>query len=310
MKTVLYSHPACAAHAVPPGNPETPQRLDAVLTALADPAMPALERRQAPRAALDDIMRAHGQRHIDLICENAPAEDGFVVLDADTALSPGTPEAALRAAGAACQGVDDVIVGTAEAVFCATRPPGHHARPARAMGFCYFSTIAIAALRALQGQGLERVAVVDFDVHHGNGTQEILWDVPGALFISLHQKDNYPGTGLAGETGGKGKVLNLPMAGGISAQDWMQAFEDKALPALAAHEPQLILVSAGFDSHADDPLGGFALRSAHYHALGQQLAAMAQQYADSRLVCVLEGGYDLAALGRSTRAFVQALATA
>ncbi len=309
MKTVLYSHPACTAHAVPAGNPETPQRLDAVLAALSGPEFAALERRTAPRAALEDIGRAHGQRYIDLIGQTVP-RGGFIALDADTALAHDTFTAALHAAGAACQGVDDVLTGAAEAVFCATRPPGHHARPAQAMGFCYFSTIAIAALRAQQAHGLERVAVIDFDVHHGNGTQEILWDAPGALYISLHQQNHYPGTGLAAETGGKGAVLNLPMPDGTRAADWMNAFERQALPALAAHRPQLILVSAGFDAHADDPLGGFALRSANYRTIGAHLAAMAQQYANSRLVCVLEGGYDLAALGRSTGAFVQALATA
>lgn len=310
MKTTLYTHESCAAHTVPMGNPETPARVSAVLEALSGPDFADLGRRRAPRADLDDIRRAHGQGYIDLICQNAPADDGFFALDADTALSRGTFEAALRAAGAACQGVDDVIAGNSEAVFCALRPPGHHARPTQAMGFCYFSTVAIAALRALQGHGLERVAVVDFDVHHGNGTQEILWDAPGALYISLHQQNHYPGTGLAEETGGQGKVLNLPMPGGTSAQDWMRSFESRALHALAEHAPQLILASAGFDAHAEDPLGGFALRSANYHTIGASLTKMAQQYADSRLVCVLEGGYDLAALGRSTRAFVQALAKA
>jgi acetoin utilization deacetylase AcuC-like enzyme len=175
------------------------------------------------------------------------------------------------------------------------------------MGFCIFSNIAIAARRALAVHGLSKVAVVDFDVHHGNGTQEALWDVPGALFVSLHQKDHYPGTGLAKETGEAGQVFNLPMAGGTSADDWMQVFQEQALPALEAFAPELVLVSAGFDAHVDDPLGGFAMRDEHYGQLGQALARLSQEHAQSRLVSVLEGGYDLAALGRSAGQFVKSL---
>ncbi|PHR57384.1 MAG: acetoin utilization protein [Robiginitomaculum sp.] len=307
MKTTLYTHEAGFDHQNPLEHAEHPGRLRAVLDALQGEAFAKLIRREAPLAARNDLERVHEPEYIDLILNTELTDGEILALDRDTYLSAGTAEAALRGAGAACQAVDDVLAGASSAAFCAMRPPGHHARPGTAMGFCIFSNIAIAAKRALQVHGLERVAVVDFDVHHGNGTQEALWDEPGALFISLHQQDHYPGTGLASETGGRGQVLNLPMVAGTSAEDWMSSFCDVALIHLRAFAPQLILVSAGFDAHEDDPLGDFCLQGHHYGELGRLLGNLARTQANSRLVSVLEGGYHLPALGNSAAQYVSAL---
>ncbi|MBL4596120.1 MAG: histone deacetylase family protein [Robiginitomaculum sp.] len=307
MKTTLYTHEAGLKHHIPLEHAEQPDRLRAVLDALNGPQFDALIRKAAPRAVREDLLRVHTSDYVDLILSTEVKGDETLALDWDTYLSAGSAEAALRGAGAAVQALDDVMAGDTQAAFCATRPPGHHARASAAMGFCIFSNVAIAAKRALEVHGLAKVAVVDFDVHHGNGTQEALWDVPGALFISLHQQDHYPGTGFAAQTGGSDNVLNLPMPAGTSAQKWMALFDQKVVSRLNQFAPELILVSAGFDAHRDDPLGGLQLEAEHFAELAVCLGKLSQTHSNSRLVSVLEGGYDLPALGRSAAQFVEGL---
>jgi len=307
MKTTLYTHPSALDHRIPLEHAEQPGRLPAVLDALDGPAYGDLRRISAPLALREDLLRVHSTDYVAQILDAEMGAKEIFALDWDTFVSAGTKEAASRAAGAACQAVNDVMNGNTQAAFCAMRPPGHHARSEIGMGFCIFSNIAIAARRALEVHGLRKIAVLDFDVHHGNGTQEALWDVPGALFISLHQQDHYPGTGTPDETGGNGEVLNLPMAGGTSADTWMQVFFQQAAKRLDQFAPELILVSAGFDAHQDDPLGDFMLRNEHYGEIASELARLSQKHAQSRLVSVLEGGYDLHALGRSSAQFVRGL---
>jgi acetoin utilization deacetylase AcuC-like enzyme len=233
-----------------------------------------------------------------------PAE-GAAPLDPDTWLSPGSLVAARRAAGGACAAVDAAMAGEGPA-FVATRPPGHHAEPARAMGFCFFSHAAVAARRAIEVHGLERVAVCDFDVHHGNGTQAALWDEPRARFVSSHQMPLYPGTGAPDERGAHDQIRNLPLRPGAGGATFARAW-DEALGWLDGWAPELVIVSAGFDAHADDPLGGLRLVEADFAAITRRLVALAERYAGGRVVSLLEGGYDLAALGRSARAHAEAL---
>ena len=304
MKTTVYTHKDAFEHKVPQQHAEQPERLHAVLDGLHDKA---LTFKSAPLAAREDLLRVHTSSYLDRLLAMEVGSDEIVALDADTFLSKGSITAALRGAGSACLAVDDVLTQKTEAAFCAMRPPGHHARPDAAMGFCIFSNIAIAARRALDEHGLQRIAVIDFDVHHGNGTQEALWDIPGCLFVSLHQQDHYPGTGHANETGGIGEVLNLPMAAGTSASQWMQVFTEQALVRVAAHRPELILVSAGFDAHHNDPLGGFNLQADDFGYLGSLLGNMARKHTNSQLVSVLEGGYQLPALCLSSSNFVDGL---
>ncbi|MCF6293593.1 MAG: histone deacetylase family protein [Robiginitomaculum sp.] len=307
MKTTLYTHEGFFEHRPPVGHAEKPQRLRAVLNALDTPEFSKLIRKQAPLAERKDLLLVHGRDYVDQILSSDVKADEIIALDNDTYLSAGSLKAALRGAGAAIMAVDDVMAGRTEAAFCASRPPGHHARPNAAMGFCLFGNIALAGKYAMAKYELNKIAIIDFDVHHGNGTQEMLWDVPGSLFISLHQEDNYPGTGSADETGGKGRVMNLPMPGGTSSKQWMQVFTEQAIPAIEQHEPEIILVSAGFDAHIDDPLGGFELFDEDFWKIGSILAKLARDKSNSRLVSVLEGGYDLSALGRSVSKFVGAL---
>jgi len=307
LKTTLYTHEGFFEHKPSIGHAEKPERLRAVLNALDTPEFSKLIRKQAPCAKRKDLLLAHDEEYVDQILAADVKDDEIIALDNDTYLSAGSVKAALRGVGSAIMAVDDVMAGETEAAFCASRPPGHHARPNAAMGFCLFGNIALAAKYAMQKYGLNKIAVIDFDVHHGNGTQEMLWDVPGSLFVSLHQEDNYPGTGRADETGGKGKMVNLPMSGGTSAKKWMQVFTEQAIPQIEQHRPELIFVSAGFDAHIDDPLGGFELSDEDFGKIGSILATLARDNSNSRLVSVLEGGYDLPALGRSVSKFVGAL---
>lgn len=307
MKTTLYTHAAALAHDVPEGHPERPGRLTAVLDALKGPDFLELQREGAPPARIEDLERVHAPEYVHEILKPVLGPGDLIPLDPDTWVSRGSAEAASRGAGAACRAVDDAIVGQTEAAFVAMRPPGHHALPDAAMGFCLFSNMAIAAKRALDEHRLGKVAIVDFDVHHGNGTQAALWDEKRALFISLHQSGHYPNTGDARESGAHDNILNLPMRGGTSAAEWMKTFRETAMPALEGFAPDLLLVSAGFDSHTEDPLGDFHLRDADYGELGQILAAFARTRTKSRLVSQLEGGYHLNSLGRSAARFVKAL---
>ena len=302
---ILYSHPDCAEHRPPDGHPERPERLAAVTGALSDLD---LDRREAPLVDDADLLRAHPQAYLDRLADAAP-ETGRTPLDPETWMSPGTLRAARLAAGAACAAVDAVIEAPdprSRRAFVATRPPGHHAEPETPMGFCLLSNAAIAALRAMEVHGLSRVVVADFDVHHGNGTQAVLWDEPRARFASSQQMPLWPGTGARSERGAHGQILNLPLAPGSGGAAFASAW-DEALDWLDAWSPELVVVSAGFDAHARDPLAELELREDDFAALTERLAGLADAHAGGRLVSLLEGGYDLSALGRSARAHVEAL---
>jgi acetoin utilization deacetylase AcuC-like enzyme len=305
MTTVLYTHEACLTHDPGPHHPESPARLAAVLEALSDPAFAALERREAPRATAAQIARVHPGDFFARLLAMVPAH-GYTAIDADTVLSPGSGEAALRAAGAAVAAVDAVIGGEGRRAFCAVRPPGHHAEPGHAMGFCLFNNVAIAAQHARQAHGLARVAVVDFDVHHGNGTQAAFETDPSLLYASTHQMPLYPGTGAPSERG-VGNIVNAPLRPGAGSLQFRQAFSDIILPALDAFRPELVIISAGFDAHRADPLAQLMLVEADYAWSTERLCELANQHAQGRIVSSLEGGYDLDALAASAAAHVAAL---
>ena len=301
---LLYTHPACLAHQMGPGHPESPARLQAVLEALAHDRFAALDRIEAPRVAREQLERAHAAGLVEQIFASAPRA-GYARLDPDTAMCPDSLEAAQRAAGAVCAAVDALIDGKATRAFCAVRPPGHHATRDAAMGFCLFNNVAIGAAHAL-ARGLERVAIVDFDVHHGNGTQDIFWDDRRVLYASTHQWPLYPGTGARAETGA-GNIVNVPLPRGAAGPEFRAAFNDAILPALRRFEPQLLLVSAGFDAHRLDPLADLNLSADDYAWVTGELVEIAQKYASGRIVSSLEGGYSLTALRESAAAHVAAL---
>ena len=305
MTTLLYTHEACLSHDPGPHHPESPARLEAVLEALSDPAFAALERREAPRATAAQIARVHPGDFAERLLASVPTQ-GYAAIDADTVLSPGSGEAALRAAGAAVAAVDAVIGGEGRRAFCAVRPPGHHAEPGHAMGFCLFNNVAIAAQHARQAHGLARVAVVDFDVHHGNGTQAAFETDASLLYASTHQMPLYPGTGAPSERG-VGNIVNAPLRPGAGSLQFRQAFSDVILPALDAFRPELVIISAGFDAHRADPLAQLMLVEADYAWSTERLCALADQHAQGRIVSSLEGGYDLDALAASAAAHVAAL---
>ncbi|MFC7702734.1 histone deacetylase family protein [Plastorhodobacter daqingensis] len=306
MTTALLSHAACLDHVTPPGHPERVARLEAVLAALDAPEFAGLVRLEAPLADVAEVLRVHPAAYLAQI-KGAIPRAGQVMLDEDTHVSQGSLDAALRAVGAATLAVDLVLAGRVRNAFCATRPPGHHAETARAMGFCLFGTAAIAAKRALDHHGLNRVAVVDFDVHHGNGTQDLLWDDGRALFISLHQMPLYPGTGSSGERGAHDNVLNLPLPPGSGGAEMRRAVTKQVMPRLRAFAPELVLISAGFDAHADDPLANLAWHEDDFAWITSELCELADQCAGGRVVSTLEGGYDLDALAASVAAHVRVL---
>lgn len=305
---LLCTHPACAGHDPVPDHPEQPARLTAALAAFATGPLSDCPRIEAPRAGREHLLRVHDAAHVDRIFAAADA-GGYRQLDPDTALAPGSMEAALRAAGAVVAAVDAVLTGPHRRAFCAVRPPGHHATRSLAMGFCLFNNIAVGAAHALAAHGLERVAVVDFDVHHGNGTQAVFWDEARVLFASSHQWPLYPGSGRVGESGGHGNVVNAPLPAGAAGPEFRAAWREQILPRVDAFAPQLILISAGFDGHRDDPLAGLNLIEDDYAWLTTELVSLADQHAQGRIVSALEGGYDLAALTASTRAHALALAS-
>ena len=308
MTTLLYTHPSCLEHDPGPHHPESPDRLRAVLEALATPEFASLERREAPAAALEDIARAHSKGFVERMLAAVPSR-GYAGIDADTVVSPQSGRAALHAAGAVVAAVDAVVAGEADNAFCAVRPPGHHAEPARAMGFCLFNNAAIGALRAQAAQGLARVAVIDFDVHHGNGTQARFAEDPSLFYASTHQSPLYPGTGSARERG-VGNIVNVPLAPMAGSPQFRQGVEREILPALDAFGPELVLISAGFDAHRRDPLAQLMLDESDYAWVTSQLIEIARRHAGGRVVSTLEGGYDLAALGASAAAHVGALMAA
>jgi len=308
MTTLLYTHPACLEHDPGRHHPESPARLRAVLTALGEPEFARLERREAPEATLDDLVRVHPRRQVERILSSVP-RSGHVGIDADTILSPASGTAALRAAGAVVAAVDAVVSKHADNAFCAVRPPGHHAEPGRAMGFCLFNNAAIGALRAREIHGLARVAVIDFDVHHGNGTQAA-FEADGSLFYaSTHQYPLYPGTGAASETG-VGNIVNVPLRPMSGSGQFRLAMSQRILPALDVFRPDLVLVSAGFDAHKNDPLAQLMLEDGDYTWVTEKLLEIVYRHAKGRLVATLEGGYDLASLGACVAAHIRVLMSA
>ena len=302
----LYTHLACLRHDPGPGHVEQPARLRAVLQALDCDQFSAIDRIEAPLATHEQLRRVHDERYIEHILSSAPADGDNCQLDADTVMSSGSVDAALHAAGATVAAVDAVLGGSAQRAFCAVRPPGHHATADQAMGFCLFNNIAVAAAHALAAHGLQRVAIADFDVHHGNGTQAIFEHEPRVMFASSHQSPLYPGTGGENEHG-VGNIVNGILPPGAGSHEFRDLWNGVLLPRLHAFKPQLLLISAGFDAHADDPLADIRLGRDDYAWITDRLVALACEHADGRIVSSLEGGYNLAALASSTRAHIRAL---
>lgn len=303
MATLLLHHSAFADHQTAPGHPERPDRYRAVEAALSRPQFDTLVREQAEPADLAATRYVHSNRYVDAL-EAARPERGYVYLDGgDTMMEPSTWETALRGVGATLQAVDKVLTGDAQNAFVACRPPGHHAETDRAMGFCLFNNISIGARHAQRKHGLMRVAIVDFDVHHGNGTQQIFYSDPSVLYASTHQMPLFPGTGAVAETG-VGNIFNSPLAPGDGGPELRAAFQQRILPALQAFSPELIIVSAGFDAHQRDPLASLTMTAADFAWATRELMASAEKLCDGRLVAVLEGGYDLQALAESVTAHV------
>ncbi|MBT0957611.1 histone deacetylase family protein [Alphaproteobacteria bacterium KMM 3653] len=305
MTTALFHHPDCALHETPAGHPERVERIEAVMTVLDTAAFAALERRAAPLAARAALRLAHPESHIEAI-EKASPESGWVSLDGDTHMMPATLTAALRGAGACVAAVDAVLDGAVQNAFCAIRPPGHHAERETPMGFCLFSNAAIAVKHALEVRGLSRVALLDFDVHHGNGSQDVLWSEERALFISSHQSPLYPGTGAAHETGAANNIVNLPLPGGAGSAPFRAIWEREGFPMLERFKPELVVISAGFDAHKDDPLAQMNLSAEDFAWITHAICDIADTHAGGRVVSTLEGGYDLEGLAQSCAAHVTA----
>ena len=305
MTTRLYSHSIYLEHLTPAGHPERPDRLRAIQRVLEDEAFQYLDRREAPDGDEAAILHAHPEEHRERVRQRIPQE-GLARIDADTTASPLSWQAALTAIGAANAAVDDVFSGAADNVFVAARPPGHHAEKTTAMGFCFFNNAAIAARHAQERHGAERVAIVDWDVHHGNGTQDIFWDDPSVLYCSTHQMPLYPGTGAKDETGA-GNIVNAPLSAGTGGDEFRDAFLSRVLPAIDTFQPELIIISAGFDAHHRDPLAELNLTEDDFDWATAVLMEKAQRWSDGRLVSLLEGGYDLHGLAFSVGAHVRRL---
>jgi acetoin utilization deacetylase AcuC-like enzyme len=305
MTTRLYSHPIYLEHLTPPGHPERPDRLLAIQRALEDEAFARLDHAESPLGDEATILYAHPEEYVELIRRSIP-EEGIARLDADTTVSPKSWEAALTAVGASNAAIDDVFSGKADNVFVASRPPGHHAETSTAMGFCLFNNAAIAARYAQRRYGADRVAIVDWDVHHGNGTQEIFWRDPSVLYCSTHQMPLYPGTGAKSETGA-GNIVNAPLSPGTGSATFREAFLSRLLPALDRFRPDLTIISAGFDAHERDPLAEINLTEDDFDWATGQLMERAARFSNNRVVSLLEGGYDLQGLAFSVGAHVKRL---
>ena len=306
MSTLLVTHNSCFAHDMGEGHPERPERLRAIDQALEAEAFQLLARDSAPRAPVESLTRVHPAEYVAAL-ENASPKQGRVRIDQDTAMSPGTWEAAIRSAGGAVFAIDEVMAGKARNAFVATRPPGHHAEVSTPMGFCFFNNAAVAARHAQAVHGAERVAIVDFDVHHGNGTQDIFWNDKTVLYASTHEMPAYPGTGALGERGEHDNVVNAPLRAGDKGDTFREAYETAVLPRLEAFGPDIIIISAGFDAHYRDPLGNLRLREEDFAWITSRLVAIAERKCGGRIVSLLEGGYDLDGLARSVAAHVTAL---
>ena len=303
MSTIIIHHDDCSRHDPGPRHPESVQRLHAVLGGLED--LCGLELLPAPLATVEQITRVHPDEYWALLKSSEP-DEGHSGLDADTFMSPGSIDATLRGSGGMCFAIDQVLSSQAQRAFCAVRPPGHHAEAEWAMGFCLLNHVAIGAMHALKHPDISRVAIIDFDVHHGNGTQAIFEHNPDVMFVSSHQQPLYPGTGNSDETG-CGNILNMPLSPGDGSAEFRKAWHTLGLPAVHGFAPELILVSAGFDAHERDPLAQLEVQDADYHWITREICELATDCCDGRLVSILEGGYDLKALASASRTHVQAL---
>jgi acetoin utilization deacetylase AcuC-like enzyme len=306
MATLFITHPACLNHLTPPGHPERPDRLRAIERVFASDKFQSLVRAEAPTAEFDTIALCHPMDYVTALREASPSS-GLVQIDADTSMSPGSFEAALRAAGGGVYAVDEVMAGRVSNAFVATRPPGHHTETARPMGFCLFNNAAIAARHAQKRYGIDRAAVVDFDVHHGNGSQDIFWSDKTVMYCSTHQMPLYPGTGARDERGEHDTVVNAPLSPGDGGAKFLEAIENVILPRLRDFRAELIVISAGFDAHQRDPLANLNLLEADFSWATQKIMEVAQASANGRVVSMLEGGYDLEGLSNSAAAHVGAL---
>jgi len=306
MTTLLVTHSACLDHVTPAGHPERPDRLRAVDQALEAETFQALAREKAPLGEWDTIALCHPMDYIEAIKDAAP-DEGMVRLDADTSMSPGSYEAALRCVGGGVLAVDEVMTGKAKNAFVAVRPPGHHAETAKPMGFCFFNSAAIVTRYAQKKYGAERAALIDFDVHHGNGSQDIFWSDRSVLYCSTHEMPLYPGTGAITERGMHNNIVNAPLRAGDGGDQFREAFETVILPRLRDFKPDVLIISAGFDAHTRDPLANLNLVEADYTWVTQKLMQIADENCNGRIVSMLEGGYDLQGLARSTAAHVTAL---
>jgi len=306
MATLFITHPACLNHLTPPGHPERPDRLRAIERVFASDKFQGLVRTDAPTAEFDTIALCHPMDYVTALRDASPSS-GLVQIDADTSMSPGSFEAALRAAGGGVYAVDEVMAGRVANAFVATRPPGHHTETARPMGFCLFNNAAIAARYAQKRYGIGHVAVVDFDVHHGNGSQDIFWSDKTVMYCSTHQMPLYPGTGARSERGEHDTVVNAPLSPGDGGARFREAFESVILPRLRDFRPELIVISAGFDAHQRDPLANLNLLETDFDWVTRKIMEIADMTAEGRVVSVLEGGYDLEGLANSAAAHVTAL---
>lgn len=304
MAVAFITHPDCWLHEMGAGHPERPERLSAIEDRLIAARLDSLVTRvEAPLATREQLLRVHDADYLDTLERLAP-RDGLVQIDPDTAMNPHTLRAALRAAGAAVHGTDLVVAGKAEAAFCSVRPPGHHAERSRAMGFCFFNNVAVGAAHALEQHGLSRVAIADFDVHHGNGTEDIFRDDPRVLMVSIFQHPFYPGSGVEGRSD---HMLNVPLPAGSSGKELRAVVETVWLPALERFRPEMIFISAGFDAHRDDEMAMLRFVEADYAWVTGELRSVAARHAKGRIVSLLEGGYELGALGRSVAAHLEQL---